>query len=84
MSATFLNKLLISEIPEINLSAKRAAEILERYKKRELNKTEFDELIDDVTSLNNISLAMINIEIQREIVSAYNLILTLKSVTGII
>jgi hypothetical protein len=84
MSTTFLNNLLVSEIPEIVLSANRAAEILTRYEKQEISKSEFDELIDELTNLNNISVAMINVETQREIVSAFNLILTLKAVTGII
>jgi hypothetical protein len=80
MSTAFLNKLLVSRIPEVALIAARAADIVVRYEKHELSKSEFDELIEDLANLDRISFDMIALEFQREIVAAYNLILTLKSV----
>lgn len=84
MSTAFLNNMLVSSIPEIALLANRAADIVIRYENNELSKSEFDELIQDLANLDKVSFDMIQIEVQREIIIAYNLILTLKSAVSLL
>lgn len=83
MSVEVLNKLLISEIPEVVTAAQRADVITSKFQSGELTKSEFDELIDDITKIDNIDRNMVNIEIYREIKQAFDVIMTLKSLTSL-
>lgn len=84
MSTEFLNKLLFSEIPEVVEAAKRAKQLVIRLESKELTKDEFDELIDDLTRIDNIDRSMITMEAFREIVQAFEVIMTLKSLASLI
>ena len=83
MSVEVLNKLLISEIPEVVTAAQRADVITSKFQSGEQTKSEFDELIDDITKIDNIDRNMVNIEIYREIKQAFDVIMTLKSLTSL-
>lgn len=83
MSTERLNDLLVSEIPEVVEAAQRATQLVARFKAKELTKDEFDELIDDLTRIDNIDRSMITMEAFRELVEAFTIIVALKSLASI-
>lgn len=84
MSTEVLNKLLVSEIPQVAEAAQRAQLLTAELTAGKLTKDEFDELIDDLTSIDNIDRAMITLEWYREIAKAFQIIMTLKSLTSLL
>lgn len=83
ISTETLNQLLVSKIPEVKEAAERAKELVLRLKSGEISKDEFDELIDDLTRIDNIDRAMISLQRYNEIMTAINIIIMLKSLTSI-
>ncbi|PPD52559.1 MAG: hypothetical protein CTY12_06350 [Methylotenera sp.] len=84
MSTQFLNTLLVSEIPEVVEAAQRAQQITARYEAEELTADEFKELIDDLVNIDRIDRSMITVEAFREIKQAFDIIMTLKSITSLL
>ena len=83
VSTETLNQLLVSKIPEVKEAAERAKELVLRLKANEINKSEFDELIDDLTRIDKIDRSMITLQRYNEIMAAVKIIITLKSLTSI-
>jgi len=83
VSTETLNKLLVSKIPEVKEAAERAKELVIRLEANEITKSEFDELIDDLTRVDNIDRSMITLERYNEIMTAIKILITLKSLTSI-
>lgn len=83
ISTETLNQLLVSKIPEVKEAAERAKELVIRYEADEITKDEFDELIDDLTRIDNIDRAMITLQRYNEIMAAIKIIITLKSLTSV-
>ena len=83
VSTQTLNQLLVSKIPEVKEAAERAKELVLRLEAKEITKSEFDELIDDLTRIDNIDRAMISLQRYNEIMAAVKIIITLKSLTSI-
>lgn len=83
VSTETLNQLLVSKIPEVKEAAERAKELVLRLEAKEISKSEFDELIDDLTRIDNIDRSMISLQRYNEIMMAIKIILTLKSLTSL-
>lgn len=83
ISTETLNQLLVSKIPEVKEAAERAKELVDRLEKDEITKSEFDELIDDLTRIDNIDRDMISLQRYNEIMAAIKIILMLKSLTSL-
>lgn len=83
VSTETLNQLLVSKIPEVKEAAERAKELVLRLEAKEITKSEFDELIDDLTRIDNIDRAMITLQRYNEIMMAIKILVTLKSLTSI-
>lgn len=84
MTNEFLNDLLLSPIPEISEAANLATNYLSMYQDKQINKEEFDELITDLTNIDNIYSEMLNVEVKSELTQALTLILKLKAITNLI
>lgn len=84
MTNDFLNELLISPIPEISDAANLATNYLSMYQDKQINKEEFDELITDLTNIDNIYSEMLDVEVKSELTQALTLILKLKAITNLI
>lgn len=84
MTNDFLNDLLISPIPEISDAANLATNYLSMYQDKQINKEEFDELITDLTNIDNIYSEMLDVEVKSELTQALTLILKLKAITNLI
>lgn len=79
-----LTPLLSSNIPEIVSAANEAIILLDQLKDNKITKSEFDELIDDLTLMDNINRDMITLEVYIDIQRAFVFIMTLKSITTLI
>ena len=84
MTNDFLNDLLISPIPEISDAANLATNYLSMYQDKQINKEEFDELITDLTNIDNIYSEVLDVEVKSELTQALTLILKLKAITNLI
>lgn len=82
--STNLTPLISSDIPEVSTAATEAVLLLNQLKNGAINKAEFDELIDDLTIMDNISKDMVTLEVYVEIQKAFAFILTLKSIAALI
>lgn len=79
ISTEHLNDLLLSKIPEVADAARRANELIIEYQAGQLSKSEFEELIDDLTNIDKIDRSMISLERYNELMIALKLIVTLKT-----
>lgn len=79
ISTENLNDLLLSKIPEVADAARRANELVVEYQAGQISKSEFEELIDDLTNIDNIDRSMISLERYNELMTALTIIVTLKT-----
>ena len=79
-----LNPLLTSKISEVRQAAEQAANLSEQLKAGDLTQSEFDELIDDITRIEQINKDMFNLTVYMDIQKAFQIILTLKSIVTLL
>jgi transcriptional regulator of nitric oxide reductase len=79
ISTEHLNDLLLSKIPEVADAARRANELIIEYQSHQISKSEFEELIDDLTNIDKIDRSMISLERYNELMTALKIIVTLKT-----
>lgn len=78
-----LNQLLVCNIPEVVEMASKTTKYAMQLHNQEITKDEFDDLIDDLTRIDNIDRSMISLERYREIMTAIAVILKLKSIVSL-
>ncbi len=82
--ANQINKLLVSEIPQISKAARRANQFTEELEGNLITKDEYDNLLEDLLRLDKIDQSMVTLEAYREIAKAYQILLTLKTLTTLL
>jgi hypothetical protein len=73
-----LNELLKSPIPEVVTAAQHAILLNDRYARKEITLSEYNELIDDIARLDRIDKAMFKEEVFIAIKKAYEIIKALR------
>lgn len=72
-----------SNVVEISIAATKALDLVDKLKEQKITKEEFDELLTDVVNLNHISEEIQVMDFYRQMVRAYQTILTLKTLMSL-
>ncbi|MGZ8924332.1 MAG: hypothetical protein ACXW2E_00480 [Nitrososphaeraceae archaeon] len=79
MSIEKLNSFLLSDIPEVVNTTKRAQLLIDKRLANQISNDEFDELMADLTNIDNINRSMISLEAYRELAELVSTIISIKS-----
>lgn len=85
-NSDILNKvkqLTESDCSETSSAAKKALLLVEKVQNNEMTKAEFDDIIDDLTSLEHINDNMKEMDLYRQVITAYQAILQLKTMMSL-
>jgi hypothetical protein len=74
-----VKELLNSPIPEVVTAAQHAITLNERFARKEISLSEYNELIDDIARLDRIDTAMFKEDVYVAVNKAYKIILALKT-----
>lgn len=74
----------IPQIPTTNYATEKALEYIAMLQSNDISKSEFDDLIDDLTNIEDINKEMFTVECYRDIALAFKIITTLKTIVSII
>jgi hypothetical protein len=74
----------IQQIPTTKYAMDKALEYIDMLQSNTISKSEFDDLIDDLTNIEDINEEMFTVECYREIAVAFKIITTLKTIVSII
>lgn len=74
-----LNDLLLSPVPEIRDLAAQAMELRTEHLAGRLSDDEFNELLNDLRSLDHIQREMVDVEVMRELLEVANALELVRS-----
>jgi predicted RNA binding protein with dsRBD fold (UPF0201 family) len=69
-----INDILLSPIPEVKELGQRAAALKKQFDEKQISEDEFNELLEDIKSLNNIHKEMVSLETWRELLKAVQIL----------
>lgn len=69
-----INDILISPIPEVAELGQRAVELKKQLDAKLISEDEFNELLEDIKSLNTIHKEMVSLEAWRELTKAIQIL----------